>query len=307
MKPSIHQRRIAIIGTINAEIITGPIRRLPPWGRQTRSPRTEICYAGSAARVAFPLRALGHGGGAVFGVIGDDVFGAGCRRELKAHGVAVDGVEQIRGERTASCIAMVRRDGERLYLSDLGVLGKCDDRFLERWAARLSTCQYVLLTGLFTLPGLTARGVRRCFAHLRARGVTTLLDPGWHMERSSAFPRRELAGLLKETDYFLPNAHETAQWTGKRGNVRTQLAALRAMGANGIFLKLGARGAACLVKDEFIRAKRVPIRPRNTTAAGECFNAGVLHGLTQGWKATAILQLANRMAARYVATGHYDL
>ncbi len=367
-------KTVAVIGTINPEIITGPIPGLPAWGTQVISPRTEVAYAGSAARVAFPLRALGHEV-AVFGVIGNDRFGAACLAELAAWGIDASGVEQIEGQRTASCIAIVRQDAERMYISDTSILEKCDDAYLRRQQARLAGFDFVLLTGLFEIPGFTVSGVRRLFSAVRARGGKTLLDTGWHTGGGpSAGGGKEFYTLLPETDYILPNRDEIVQMTGTASQVSSPLAgpalskaegeekgggthphppsratkpcydgrsspapppsrgrelrnaahlqqsnrdtdgglaesmlrALRQKGAKDIYLKLGRHGAACLVGEEVLVVDPVPITPVNTTAAGECFNAGVLHGLAAGRPASEVLAFANRTAAHYVATGEYD-
>src|SRR5208337_2437906 len=171
---------IAVIGSINPEIMTGPVREIPAWGTEIASHQTEVVYAGSTARAAFPLRCLEHEV-SVFGVVGDDDFGAKCLSELQEWGINVDGVEEIKGERTCTCIAIVREDAERLLITDTKILGKSDDRYLQRQFQRLSRFDFVLLTGLFEMEGLTMSGVRTVFSALRKQGVTTLLDTGWHV------------------------------------------------------------------------------------------------------------------------------
>jgi sugar/nucleoside kinase (ribokinase family) len=202
-------------------------------------------------------------------------------------------------------VALVREDGQRVYLSDVGIMDRFDEALLRRHLEQLGACDFVLLTGLFSITGLALPGVGRVFAELRARGVVTLLDTGWHMEGWPEAVRGDLRGLLRETDYVLPNLEEIAGMTNATGRPEALLRALREAGARGIFLKLGEAGAAGLIGEEMMAAAAVPIVPRNTTAAGECFNAGVLHGLAQGWLPAAVLSFANRLAAHYVATGEY--
>ena len=298
-------RRIAIIGTINPEIICGPISEIPDWGTQAVASRTDIFYAGSSARVAFPLRSLGHEV-SVFGIVGSDAFGEACLSELRAWGIDASGVEQIEGGRTASCIAMVRNDGERLYVSDTDILKEYDCGFLDRQLDRLSEFDFALITGLFEIAGLTTHAARSFFSELRERGVTTLLDTGWHLDGWTNAALEEFYPLLRETDYILPNLDEIVKMTGVAGDTETLLRALRRKGANGIYLKLGSRGAACLAGDEIHGVEAVPVTAINTTAAGECFNAGVLHGLAAGMTPPEVLEFANRLSAHYVATGEYS-
>ncbi len=284
--------------------MTGPVSAIPEWGTQAETPRTELVYAGSAPRVAFPLRALGHEV-SVFGVVGNDSFGDGCLRELRLRDIDIDGVEQLDGQRTASCIAIVRDDAQRTYISDTAILDKCDEAFLRRHLERLATFDYVLLTGLFAISGLTMAAVLAAFSKMRASGTTTLLDTGWHMQGWPQPVLDELYDLLPETDFILPNAEEMAKMANAEAAPEIVLHALRRNGARDIFLKLGRLGAACLVEDELVITPAVPITPTNTTAAGECFNAGVLHGLVKGMSPSAVLDFANRLAAHYVAEGEY--
>jgi sugar/nucleoside kinase (ribokinase family) len=297
---------IAVIGTINPEIIAGPVREIPAWGTQISSHQTEVVYAGSAARVAFPLRCLEHEV-SVFGVVGNDAFGAKCLSELRGWGINADGVEEIKGERTASCIAIVREDAQRLYISDTEILCKSDDRYLHRQLGHLARFSFVLLTGLFAMMGLTMSGVRSVFSALRKQGVTTLLDTGWHLAGWTGAALEEFYPLLQETDFVLPNLAEIMKMTGADGNPEALMRALHYKGANNIYLKMDNRGAACLVKDEFFSVDAIPITPKDTTAAGECFNAGVLHGLALGMTSSEVLDFANRLSAHYVATGSYRL
>ncbi|MDO9541422.1 MAG: carbohydrate kinase family protein [Kiritimatiellia bacterium] len=298
-------KKTAIIGTINPEIITGPLNEILPWGRLICSPCTKVIYAGSAARVAFPLKKLGYTNVAIFSVVGTDHFAEACLRELKSWEIGTDGIERLDNRRTASCIAIVRNDAQRLYISDLEILKCCDDRYLSRQFERLAAFDFVLLTGLFVIPGLTSNGVRALFERLRARNIVTLLDPGWRFAEWSDSEAADFDRLLKVTDYILPNHDEIIQFTGRQGDALELMQALRAKGALNIVLKLGQQGAACLVGDKYCVVDPVKIKPLDTTAAGECFNAGVLHGLSAAMEPQHMLEFANRLAAHYVATGEY--
>ena len=72
-------------------------------------------------------------------------------------------------------------------------------------------------------------------------------------------------------------------------------------------LKVGARG--CLVNDGAgtLWVNGFPVRPVDTTAAGDCFAAGYLYGLLRGFQAQACARLANRLAAWIVTVEGCDL
>lgn len=298
------QARIAVVGSINPEIMTGRISEMPAWGTQVRCPHTHVVYAGSAFRVTVPLKNLGHSA-SVFGVVGGDDFGTACLSELQSRGMGVSEVERFWDEQTGSLISVVREDGQRMFFSHIGAHERLDVGYLERHLSELAQHEFVLLTGLFGFVNMSAIGLRRVFAQLRAQGVTTLLDTGWHLGGWPDETLRDLHELLTETDYVLPNLDEIRRMTCQDGNPSQLARALRDAGARNVFLKMGDRGAACLVGEEFSTSPPVQIRALNTTAAGECFNAGVLHGIATGLPPGKTLDLANSLAAHYVATGRY--
>src|SRR6185295_7710170 len=49
-----------------------------------------------------------------------------------------------------------------------------------------------------------------------------------------------------------------------------------------IIIKCGAHGAVAFSHDELLWALALPVTPLDTTAAGDCFNAGFLYGLLNG-------------------------
>ena len=87
------------------------------------------------------------------------------------------------------------------------------------------------------------------------------------------------------------------QLTGAR-ELETALRTLRKPHITLLCTTLGANGAAMLAADRFIRQPAFPIRPIDTTGAGDIFRAGFIYALLRGETPEQILRLAGASAAR---------
>ena len=296
--------KISVVGTLNTEVILGPVERLPEWGRQVCVPEAERRHMGSAASVAVPLARLGIES-VVVGTVGDDEAGRLVRDNLRGHGLSTDGVEVVPQAATGMCVSLVRSDGERLYVSSLGAVAALTEETLVRrmWPI-LSGSDLVLLTGLFALSGLGAGGATRCFARLKEKGITTALDTGWDSAGWPPATVEAVRSLLGQADLFLPNLDE-ARAIG-HGTTLEQIArSLGEMGPREIAVKMGRDGGAVMAGGTLVRDPGFPRDVRNATAAGEAFNAGYLCGHCRGLLPAEALRLANATASLFLAGGSY--
>ena len=296
--------KISIVGTLNTEVILGPLERFPEWGRQVYVRELERRHMGSAPSVALPLAKLGLEA-AVVGTVGDDDEGQLVRDTLRAHGLSTDGVEVVPHTPTGVCVSLFRPDGERLYVSSLGaVAALTEETLLGKMWPILSASELVLLTGLFPLRGLGAEGAARCFSRLKEKGITTALDTGWDTAGWPPDTVEAVRCLLGTTDLFLPNLDE-ARAIGC-GTTPEELArGLSGMGPREVVVKMGRDGGAVMAGGTFVRDAGFPRDVRDTTAAGEAFNAGYLYGHCRGLSPRESLRMANATASLFLASGTY--
>ena len=296
--------KIGIIGTLNTEVILGPVADLPQWGKQICLAELETRYMGSAPSVALPLAKLGAEP-TVVGTVGDDEAGRSIQKNLQEHGLTTDAIELIPKTPTGVCMSLFRSDGERLFLSSLGAIAMLNEETLckKMWPI-LSKCDLVLLTGLFLLPGLAAEGAINCFTKLKQKGVRTALDTGcdtagWPAENVEAVRR-----LLAVTDVFLPN-HEEAKKIGKGESPEEISQSLTEMGPAEVVIKMGRQGAVAMAEGVFVHDAGFPQDVRDTTAAGEAFNAGYLYGTCKGLPPGESLRMANAVASLFLQSRTY--
>jgi sugar/nucleoside kinase (ribokinase family) len=130
-------------------------------------------------------------------------------------------------------------------------------------------------------------GLRGLFAAARAAGLTTSLDTGYDpAERWDG----DILATLDEVDVFLPNETEIRAISGCVGMED----GLRALdnGHTVIVGKLGAEGCIANSGGELTRVEAFPIRPVDTTGAGDSFNAGFLHAWLRGRELAECLRFA---------------
>jgi len=124
---------------------------------------------------------------------------------------------------------------------------------------------------------------------LRERGTTTSIDVGWQ-ETWLDDPRSREA--LSHIDWFLPNEREAERMTGESDPER-MLQWFRGRCPCGVAIKLGPQGSAALVEGRFRMVPSIPVTPLDTTGAGDCFDAGFLHGILSGAPVERALRWGN--------------
>jgi ribokinase len=126
-------------------------------------------------------------------------------------------------------------------------------------------------------------------------GVKTILDPA---------PARVLpTELLTGVDILTPNESEACILLGRRpGRVSLEEApelarAVLALGPKAVILKLGEQGCFYWDGSEAMHSPGLAIEVKDTTAAGDTFNAALAVALTEGLALAEALRFANAAAA----------
>ncbi|UGQ14811.1 PfkB family carbohydrate kinase [Yinghuangia sp. ASG 101] len=96
--------------------------------------------------------------------------------------------------------------------------------------------------------------------------------------------------VLEQVDVFAPNAAEALRLTGAA--TVDDAAALLARSAGTAVVKCGADGAVARGRGKHYTVAAAPVRVVDTTGAGDCFNAGFVHGLLTGRDLAACLETA---------------
>ena len=299
MKPIRPGQPVCIIGNLNIDLIIRNVPGMPAWGQEVMGSSHQQFSSGQAGYLAFGLRRLGIST-ALIGNVGQDIYGEQILNDLHAYGVDTGGVTTMPGKATGITLAIVRRDGERAFISDLGCLSDfTEELILQNWNMTASA-GIVCLVGLFCTPALSFQKAARLLHKARSAGQITMLDTGWDPQN---WPEETLAGmrdLLQQVSLFMPNWDEARAITGQK-TVEEAARALQAMGVELVVIKCGEQGSYALTPQEegWVRSRQVEVL--DTVGAGDVFNAGFLYGLSQGWAPKSCLAVGNATASLYIS------
>lgn len=250
-----------------------------------------LCTGGDALNEAIVLSKLGIKTG-LTGRMGEDGFGRFALDAAAAAGIDISGVRVPPRERTAVSIVLIDEKGDRHFLCSQGNIHHfCfEDVDLEL----LGRSRIVNIGSLVSMPAFDGEDAERLLLEARARGAITSADvSGTHRKLN------QIAGELKQLDYFMPSYDEAASIAGLEDPDACADAFLKYV-RQAVVIKLGAKG--CLIKSQAERLvlPGFPVHAIDTTGAGDNFVAGFLAGLSRGLSLTECGLLAN--AAGAIAT-----
>jgi ribokinase len=282
---------IVVVGSLNMDFVVG-VDRLPVPGETVLGRDFQMIPGGKGANQACAAARLGGPAVSVqmVGRIGYDLFADHLKASLAAAGVDVTAIHATRAQPTGVALISVDRAGQNSIVVASGAnheLVPSDVSAMRPIFRGSRFALFQLETPLDTVAAALAAG--------RQEGARTILDPA---------PAQPLAkDLLSQVDVLTPNEGEACQLLGRPvANLSDQDAPalareLRSLGPETIVLKLGEHGCFCLDGgiETFVPGFAVDVR--DTTAAGDTFNAGLAVALAEGRSTADALRFANASAA----------
>jgi ribokinase len=224
------------------------------------------------------------------GRVGSDLFADHLKASLSASGVDVSAVHATKAQPTGVALIWVDHGGQNSIVVASGANH-------ELRASEVAGMRQVFRGARFVLFQLETPldTVEAALAAARAEGARTILDPA---------PAQPLSGgLLAEVDILTPNESEACHLLGRPV---TRLATaeapalardLQALGPRTVILKLGEQGCFCLDGPHELHVPGFQVEPRDTTAAGDTFNAALAVALAEDRPIEEALRFANAAAA----------
>jgi sugar/nucleoside kinase (ribokinase family) len=280
------------------DLIIRGVPRLPAWGTEVVGSSSGAFVAGQAGNLALGLRRLGVPTN-VIGAVGSDPAGRLISAALSEAGVDIEGVEVSSRRATGISVAVVRADGERAFLSELGSGHEVDEALVRRHWDRVEASAVFCLVGLFNLPSLGLGAAISLAARARSQGCLTLLDTGWDPGGWSPQTISGLFRLLREIDVFLPNQDEAAAISGA-DDAATAAGILREAGPSTVVVKCGAEGSYGRSGDQVHRAPAMRVSAVDTVGAGDAYDAAFLRAHLAGFELARSMDFASRAAGLYV-------
>lgn len=252
----------------------------------------ESATGGSAANTIHALSILGNKTGLI-GAIGDDETGrffAECARdrEIEAH-LAV-----IPDEQTGTANTLITPDHERTFATHLGAAVQLGQALEE---VNLADYDLLHIEG-YLLQDHVQLGM--ILKKAKEAGLTVSYDlASWNIVRNHHALINQL--IRDYVDIAFANEEEAAAFCGQ-GNPELALRQLASMTDIAV-VKVGKRGALGMswqAGDEIFFAPGLERKAIDTTAAGDFFAAGFLHGLINGKDLTTCLNYGNRTAGEVI-------
>jgi ribokinase len=282
---------LVVVGSLNMDFVVS-VERLPAPGETVLGRdfqmvpggkgANQACAAGRLSAGAVPVRMIGR--------VGHDVFADHLKASLSAAGVDVSSVHAARSQPTGVALIWVDRAGQNSIVVASGAnsaLASADVEAMRQVFRGASHALFQLESPLDTV------GAALMLA--RQEGLVTILDPA---------PARPLSReLLRQVDILTPNESEALLLLARPAarvsvNDAPALAeALLRLGPRAVILKLGDQG--CFYSDGRTSCHQpaFPVEARDTTAAGDTFNAALAVALAEGKGIPTALRFANAAAA----------
>jgi sugar/nucleoside kinase (ribokinase family) len=267
--------RIVVVGDAGLDV-TATAAALPVPGGDARA-SIGIRPGGAGANTAAWLAVLGASP-VLLSRVGTDRAAGQVRDALAAAGVEAF-LTADPDAPTCTVVVLVDGTGQRTMLADRGAAGRLAPVDVD--PAALAGADHLHLSGYVLLDDSSRAGGLAALAAARAAGLTTSVDP-----QAAQLLEPGFLDLVSGVDLLLPSAGELAAL----GGAEAVLAAVRA-----VAVTAGVGGATWLDRTGLWNVPAEPVRPVDTTGAGDAFDAGLLAAWAGG--ATPLAALRAGVAA----------
>jgi sugar/nucleoside kinase (ribokinase family) len=258
---------IVVLGARFADLVFSGLDRMPGLGEELHYPGFSL-RAGGAFNALLAFRRLGLR--VAWAVdFGNDLFSRFVRERALAIGIdPTFFVDHDRPMVSVTCAVVLGQ--ERTFISH------CDPEPTVSAPYRALTAE----TRAFFVPGLVGDlPFRVASALVRARGALVLMD-GNEPESLAASGADAIRGALGACDMFLPNEREALILAGV-GDAEAALEKLAAYCPR-VAIKLGERGLIAAWEGERYALPSLSIAARDSTGAGDAFDAALLAAILEG-------------------------
>lgn len=277
--------RVVVVGSYNVGLtVVAPA--LPAPGQTVLGHTFDMGPGGKGSNQAIGARRLGADVTLVV-KLGRDPFAQAALELFDREGLLGPGILETSGH-TGVGLIVVDDDGRNMIAVAPGANGRLVPGDLDRMPDLFEGASH-LLCQLECSPELFAGAAERA----RAAGATTILNP------APAVPLSD--PVLALVDILTPNQTELAALSGVATEDEREIEAaarsLLARGVTEVVVTLGERGVLRVMPDGIQARPARRVSARDTTGAGDAFNAGLVTGLSAGSSMTEAMDLGIRAGA----------
>jgi ribokinase len=277
--------RVVVVGSYNVGLtVVAPA--LPAPGQTVLGHTFDMGPGGKGSNQAIGARRLGADVTLVV-KLGRDPFAQAALELFDREGLLGPGILETGGH-TGVGLIVVDDDGRNMIAVAPGANGQLVTGDLDRIPDLFEGASH-LLCQLECSPELFAGAAERA----RAAGATTILNPAPAVPLSRS--------VLALVDILTPNQTELAALSGVAATDEREIEAaarsLQARGVGEVVVTLGERGVLRVMPDGIQSQPARALSARDTTGAGDAFNAGLVTGLSAGFSMTEAIELGVRAGA----------
>ena len=266
-----------VCGEVCVDLPVGPVDRTRPLHSQGTL-RIEPIRAGTGGIVSNSGRALAKMGlnTAAFGCVGQDEWADVLTRQLTSAGIDTTSLISIPGRCTSVTAIFVDEHGEHTFAFHPGASTQFDRDLIADNLNLFERSGWALF-GYYGLLDQVHDDLPALLQRIRAAGCRTALDAAAGGGRMQPLDR-----ILPHLDIYVPSYDEAHSQTGETDPQRMISAFRRHAPSTLLGVKLGADGAILSARPDqwtHVAAIAPPGDIVDTTAAGDCFYAGLLCGL----------------------------
>lgn len=271
--------KITVIGAAIIDVLAGPVNEQVFRTGSQPVEKTGLSFGGDALNEAVVLSRLGKKV-QLISKVGKDEAGARVMDYAESNGLATEGIIREEGLTTGINIVLLDEKGERHFLTNpTGSLRRLSIDDILPYANSMG--EIVSFASIFVSPLLDIPAMEQLFGKIKfVPGRVLVAD----MTKAKKGERLEdIKCLLPYIDYILPNEEEIALLTGicdSRKNAEILVEA----GVGCAVVKCGAKGCVIATKSAVFEVPACSVEAlADTTGAGDCFAAGFLWGLSEGY------------------------
>ena len=258
----------------------------------TASLDAKCATGGSASNTIHALAALGNDTGFV-GAVGDDDMGRFYARCMHERGTKAE-LQCLASLPTGIATTFITPDGERTFATFLGAAAQVGGDALRTLLASSPEAEVLHVEGYLVQDHDMILDVLQT---ARAAGLTVSYDlASWNIvDADHAF----ITSLVRDyVDIVFANEEEAAAFSRQR-DPEVALKQLAEVAGTAV-VKVGAHGAIGMRGAEYASVPGLGRTPVDTTAAGDFFAAGFLHGIVGGASLERSLDFGNRLASEVI-------
>lgn len=278
---------VIVVGDLNVDLVFSGIDGFPTLGRERLAQECTMAIGGSGGIFASALARLGAKVGFV-GKVGEDVLGdylIGC---VEKDGVDVSRIIRDPLLKTGITISLTYPSDRALvtYSGSMATLAQ-EEISLDY----LQMARHIHFTSFFLLKELRS-GYPWILAKCKEMGLTTSVDTGYDPEERW---NGNLKAALSQVDIFLPNEGEALHITGEKELYLALEKLVQEVGM--VVVKLSSRGSIARRGEKVFRREAFPVPVKDSTGAGDSFDAGFLYAYLKGLDIESCLTYANACGA----------